>query len=149
MVDTFRNIVISSLAALLLALAFISIAPAAASAQTVRDNICGGTDISFDNNAEGCKAIDKCAEKNRKGQCVAKAADQTLNRTIQSIVNLLTIIVGVVAVAFLVIAGGRFVASGGDSAKVTSARNTAIYAIVGLIIVALAQIIVRFVLSKT
>lgn len=72
-----------------------------------------------------------------------------LNKVIKSIVNLLTIIVGVVAIIMIIISGMKFVTSGGDSQKTASAKTTLIYAIVGLIVVALAQVIVRFVLSKT
>jgi hypothetical protein len=42
----------------------------------------------------------------------------------------------------------RYITSGGDSTKVSGAKNTLIYAIIGLIIVALAQLIVHFVLGQ-
>jgi hypothetical protein len=48
----------------------------------------------------------------------------------------------------IVVGGFRYVTSAGDSTKVGSAKNTILYALIGLIIVALAQIVVRFVLSK-
>jgi hypothetical protein len=65
-----------------------------------------------------------------------------------SIINILSIVVGVAAVFMIIIAGIRFVTSGGDSNGISSARNTIIYAIVGLLVVALAQIIVQFVLGR-
>ncbi len=71
-----------------------------------------------------------------------------VNNTIASVVNVLSTIVGIIAVIMLIIAGFRYVTSGGNSDKITSAKNTMVYAIIGLIIVALAQIIVRFVLNK-
>ncbi len=50
----------------------------------------------------------------------------------------------------MIIYGGfRYITSGGDSGRVGNAKNVLIYAVVGLIIVALAQIIVRFVLTQT
>ena len=64
------------------------------------------------------------------------------------IVNLLSVIVGIVAVIMIIVGGFRYIASGGASDKVSGAKNTLIYAIVGLIIVALAQFIVHFVLSN-
>jgi hypothetical protein len=73
----------------------------------------------------------------------------SLTTTIRNIVNLFSIIVGIVAVITVVVAGFRYVTSGGDSSKISGAKNTLIYAIVGLVIVALSQSIVRFVLSKT
>jgi hypothetical protein len=56
--------------------------------------------------------------------------------------------VGIIAVIMIVYGGFRYITSGGDATKVTSARNTILYAIIGLIIVALAQFIVKFVLKK-
>lgn len=81
------------------------------------------------------------------GSCTTDTG--SLTTTIRNIVNLLSVIVGIVAVIVVVISGFRYVTSGGDSSKISGAKNTLIYAIVGLVIVALAQSIVRFVLSKT
>ena len=67
----------------------------------------------------------------------------------RNIVNIFSIIVGAVAVIMIIYGGFRYITSGGDSNSVGSAKNTLIYAIVGLIIVALAQLIVRFVLTQT
>jgi hypothetical protein len=54
----------------------------------------------------------------------------------------------VVAVIMIIVGGLKYITSGGDSGNITSAKNTILYAIVGLIVVALAQIIVRFVLER-
>jgi hypothetical protein len=49
----------------------------------------------------------------------------------------------------MIIYGGfRYVTSGGNDASVSGAKNTIIYALIGLVIVALAQVIVHFVLAK-
>lgn len=55
--------------------------------------------------------------------------------------------VGIVAVIMLIYGGLRYVMSGGDSKKVTDAKNTILYAIIGLIIAVLAYAIVNFVLG--
>ena len=47
----------------------------------------------------------------------------------------------------LIIGGIRYVTSGGDAKKVTDAKNTVLYAIIGLIISVLAYAIVNFVMS--
>jgi hypothetical protein len=49
----------------------------------------------------------------------------------------------------IIYAGFRYVSSGGNDDAVKGAKNTILYAIIGLVIVALAQIIVHFVLAKT
>ena len=71
-----------------------------------------------------------------------------LNTLTVAIINILSIVVGVVAVFMIIIAGIRFITAGGDSNGISSARNTILYAIVGLLVVALAQVIVQFVLGK-
>ena len=48
----------------------------------------------------------------------------------------------------IIIGGLRYITSNGDSGNVTNAKNTILYAIVGLVIVALAQLIVRFVVQR-
>ncbi len=55
--------------------------------------------------------------------------------------------VGIISVVMLIIGGIRYVISGGDSKKVTDAKNTIMYAIIGLIIAILAFAIVNFVIS--
>jgi len=65
------------------------------------------------------------------------------------VVNIFSVIVGVAAVIMIIYGGFRYVTSGGDSGRISSAKNSLIYAIVGLIIVALAQVIVHFVLTAT
>ena len=75
-------------------------------------------------------------------------ADNDLSGTIKTVVNILSAIVGVAAVIMVIVGGFRYVTSGGDSAGISSAKNTILYALIGLIIAALAQVIVRFVLGR-
>ena len=65
----------------------------------------------------------------------------------KQITNTILYIVGVVAVVMLIIGGIKYVISGGDSKKVTDAKNTVLYAIIGLIIALLSFAIVNFVVS--
>ena len=67
----------------------------------------------------------------------------------KTLVNILSVIVGIASVIMIIYGGFRYVVSGGDSGSVGNAKNTLVYAIVGLIIVALAQVIVKFVLGAT
>lgn len=77
-------------------------------------------------------------------------ADATnhVNNTIKAVVDILSTAVGLAAVIMIIIGGFRYVTSGGKQESVASAKNTILYAIVGLIVVALAQIIVHFVLKN-
>jgi hypothetical protein len=64
-----------------------------------------------------------------------------------NVVNIFSMIVGAVAIIMIIYGGFKYITSGGDSGNVTAAKNTLIYAIIGLIIVALSQFIVHFVLN--
>ena len=64
------------------------------------------------------------------------------------ITNVILLIVGIVSVIMLIYGGLRYILSGGDSKKVTDAKNTILYAIIGLIISLLAYAIVNFVLTS-
>lgn len=81
------------------------------------------------------------------GQDCTVGASNQADSLVETAVNLLTAIVGIVAVAVIILSGLRFVTSGGDAAKVSAAKNGVIYGFVGLILVALAQFIVRFVID--
>jgi len=81
--------------------------------------------------------------------CKSTPKDSTsLTDVIKAVVNILSYLVGVVAVIMVIVSGFKYVTAAGDSSKVSSAKNTLIYAIVGIVIVALSQSIVKFVLNK-
>ena len=63
----------------------------------------------------------------------------------QTIVNVILFIVGAVAVIMIVIGGVRYTVSNGDSNAVTGAKNTIMYAIVGLVVAIIAYALVNFV----
>lgn len=64
------------------------------------------------------------------------------------IVQIIVWLVAVVSVLMIVIGGFRYVVSGGDSNAVSGAKNTIIYALIGLVVAFFAQVIVSFVLSQ-
>ncbi len=63
----------------------------------------------------------------------------------QTVTNILLFLIGAIAVIMLIIGGIRYVISGGDQAQVTAAKNTILYAIVGIIVAFLAYAAVSFV----
>ncbi len=91
-----------------------------------------------------------CGSCNASGttDCSSKKSATSLGDTFAQIINLISAAVGLLAVIMIIVAGFRYVTSGGKQESVQSAKNTLIYAIVGLIIVAFAQIIVHFVINK-
>lgn len=67
---------------------------------------------------------------------------------VQRAVNLLLWIVGIVSVIFIIWGGFRYITSAGDSSKVTAAKNTVLYAVVGLVIAIFSYAIAQFVFSN-
>jgi amino acid transporter len=113
--------------------------PATVAAQIdIQGSTCAGSNGRIVSNPSG-KA---CDDINKNG---AKTAD----RIVADVTNLLSSIVGILAVIMIIYAGFRYVTSGGSDDAVKGAKRTITYAIIGLVIVALAQIIVHFVLNKT
>ena len=75
-------------------------------------------------------------------------SSSSLSNLLRTVIDILSIVVGFAAVIMIIIAGFKYITSGGDSSNVSSAKNTLIYALVGIIIVILSQAIVHFVLAK-
>lgn len=106
-----------------------------ATSPELSNGLCAGVNLDVNTNCNS-------------GQLSGKQTNQKINNLIHTVINLLSIVVGVVAVIMIIVGGLRYITSGGSDTSVTGAKNTILYAIIGLIIVALAQIMVRFVLSK-
>lgn len=83
------------------------------------------------------------------GNCDATDSQSSFNTIMAKIINVFSVVVGAVSVLMIIIGGFRYVISGGDSNGIQGAKNTIIYALVGLVIVLFSQIIVRFVLKAT
>jgi hypothetical protein len=64
------------------------------------------------------------------------------------IINIFSLVLGVAAVIVIFIASVRFITSNGDPQTIATSRNTIIFAILGLALASLAQLIVRLVLTK-
>lgn len=71
-----------------------------------------------------------------------------INNVIKTSITLFRVIIGIIAVFYIIYAGLKFITSSGDAGKVASARNTIIYAAIGLIIVVIAPAIIGFVLNR-
>ena len=123
------------------ALVLPGMAPVAVYAQNV--------DCLNNPNAGGIQAcLDSGSCATDQAGCTQANATDRVNRIIRLVINIFSLIVGVIAVIMIIIGGLKYITSGGDSGNITGAKNTILYAIIGLVVVALAQIIVRFVLDK-
>ena len=87
------------------------------------------------------------------GASSAKGQDQQENLfgeggLFQTITNVLLFVIGAISVIMLIIGGIRYVLSGGDSSAVTSAKNTILYAVIGIVVAILAYAMVNFVITS-
>lgn len=95
-----------------------------------------------------------CAQAPESAICLEKAAKENENplsgedSTLMKITNLLALATSVIAVIVIVVAGITMSLSGGDSGKIQSSRNSIIYALVGLLVVALSRSIIFFVINR-
>lgn len=64
------------------------------------------------------------------------------------IINTLLVIAGIVAVIVIIVGGISYTISAGDPAKVKKAKDTVLYAVIGLVVAILAFSIVNFVLDR-
>jgi len=102
-------------------------------ADLVKDPLCSGANLDL-------------TQANK--DCATKAGVSDFQNTLATIINIISIVVGVVAVIMIILGGFKYITSGGTAEKVTGAKNTILYGLIGLIIVALAQVIVKFVLNQ-
>ena len=119
--------------AIALGLAVPMAVPAVVSAQDIQGNLCSGASLSTETT-----------------DCATATADAgtQVDDIITDVINIFSLVVGIVSVIMIIIGGFKYITSGGDSGNVTGAKNTILYAIIGLVIVAFAQLIVQFVLGK-
>lgn len=82
------------------------------------------------------------------GNCTT-AGGNDISRVLRAVLSILTWVAGVAAIIMIIISGLKYITSGGDSSSIATAKQSLIYALVGVIIVALSQVIVRFVLSQS
>ena len=74
--------------------------------------------------------------------------ETTITDLSRDIIDVLSLIVGIVSVIMIILGGLRYITSGGDPGNVTTAKNTILYAIVGLVIVLFSQAIVQFIIGR-
>ena len=105
-----------------------------AGAVNVLQNVCNNPNLT---NSSACSDYNSVSQNSNPFISVLKI-----------IMDVISFFAGVTAVVLIIISGFKFVTSGGDTNNVASARGTLINAVIGLIITAMAQLIVVFVLDK-
>ena len=84
------------------------------------------------------------------GMDCGKVADNPTNigEVITDVINVLLFIIGIVSVIMIIVGGIKYSTSVGDASKVTTAKNTIMYAVIGLVAAILAYAIVNFVVTN-
>lgn len=123
-----------------LSIALAMVAPAAMpvavyAAEGIQQNLCAGANLDVNSNCN-------------TGGITDEQAQERVTNILNKVISFFALIVGVVSVIMIIYGGLKYITSGGDSGNVSGAKNTIIYAIIGLVIAALSQFIVRYVLAK-
>jgi cytochrome bd-type quinol oxidase subunit 2 len=129
----------SAMLMLLLVLSSLGMVSGLSSAQTqskIQNGTCNGINLAT-GGAATADGVD-CAG-------AASTDGSTFAGIITNVINILSILVGAVSVIMLIVGGFRYIISNGDSNSTKGAKDTIMYALIGLIIVLFAQVIVRFV----
>lgn len=71
-----------------------------------------------------------------------------VNKLLSTVVTIISYIAGVIAIIMIIISGLRYITSSGESSKVGAAKNSLIYALIGIAIVVLAQFLIHFVINS-
>ncbi len=106
------------------------------------------------NSVQATSVFDVCSNNQEISQTnvcrtiKTKGSSNAGTSLIQSITSIFSYIAGIAAVILIILAGFQFVTSGGDSKKVQQARDTILYAVIGIVIVLIARVILIFVSNK-
>lgn len=68
------------------------------------------------------------------------------NGVILRVVDIVSFIIGVAAVIMVILGGLKYITANGDANSLSSAKNTILYAIIGVVVAAFANIIIRFII---
>jgi hypothetical protein len=97
--------------------------------------------------AAAINVFDQCSNNKDSAVCKAQGEDD-LGNMIEILINTLLIVLGMIAVVMIVIGGIRYTTSNGDSGSIKSAKDTILYAVIGLIVAIMSYAIVNFVVSQ-
>lgn len=67
--------------------------------------------------------------------------------TVQAVVAAVFLIIGALSVTFIIIGGYRYIVSAGDPSNVKQAKNTILYAVVGLVVTIVSFAVVQLVIG--
>lgn len=113
-----------------------AIMPHAAAAATNSQALCQGSGGTW-----------KADNTSPTGGTCSSGDNRTVLGTIQQATDVLIFITSAIAVLMIIVGGLRYTTSAGDQAAMTSAKNTIMYALIGLIVAVMAYAIVHFIFA--
>ena len=146
----FIQLTLASLVAVLgLTLSPVLVAPT--NAINVFDGACGdttdGAQTTTGSGAAAGAASDGTPSSSSSSICGAAKQDDAPD-IIKNVITTILIILGMVAVIMIIVGGIRYTTSNGDASAIKSAKDTILYAVIGLVVALLAYAIVNFVLTN-
>ncbi|HET7060360.1 MAG TPA: pilin [Candidatus Saccharimonadales bacterium] len=90
---------------------------------------------------------DACNGLNQVGGTGCGGGQAGITNILSGVVTIISYIAGIIAVIMIIVSGMRYMTSGGDSTKVSAAKTALIYALIGLAVTGLTQILIHLVLS--
>ena len=133
-------------AAFAIAASFL-IADTASAHNSAFEDTCKGSGNFYDHATDQCLPSDDGGASASDGPFLFRSTD-VHDSIFRSVTNALLFIVGGLSVIMIIIGGIRFVVSGGDQAAVKAARETIIYAVVGVVVSFMSYALVNFVLTQ-
>ncbi len=95
--------------------------------------------------------VDCSGDQAQSAVCTSKTSQNPIAGTdgvLAKITDIIAYIAAAGAIIVLIVGGIRYITSGGDAAKVTSAKGTVINALIGIAVIVLAKAIITFVLRE-
>jgi hypothetical protein len=90
--------------------------------------------------------FDQCA--NNADSAVCKSTGDQAPDMVKIVINILLTVLGMIAVIMIVVGGIRYTTSNGNASQVKEAKDTILYAVVGLVVAIMSFSIVNFVLGR-
>ncbi len=96
------------------------------------------------------QAVDSTGQSQKSVVCSTDGSNPITGTdgVITRIANIFALITGIAAVVVIIVGGFEYVRSSGDSAKVNKAKNTIMFAVIGLVIVVIARAVVALAVSR-
>jgi hypothetical protein len=114
---------------------------------TLQNDVCSNVDPA--DKPSICQSTQAaCASAQDKSTKLECKSDDPIVTTILKGVRLVDIAIGIVAVISIIIGGLRYILSRGDSGQIETAKNTILYAVIGLAVALSAQVIIAFALNR-